>query len=275
MRPTHSWPTWSKSPSAPACAEAKPSASTGRTSTCPKACPSSAAPSRRSTTTTSSSPHRKPAAVRTGSPSHPEWPQPYDDAGAADADPRQPSPRGDLVVYRPDGRPLHPEYVLNRFHLICRKAGVPRTTCTAHATTLRPQPPETPKRPPLHLCGNGLRPAKTLVGTTGFEPATPCPPPVLRRFDDGSFLSRIGTAEVRVIECEITIATTAGRTTGVYRLATTLLDHRRYPAFELVRLYHERWEVESAYSPSSSPCSAAVCCGPVPSRASHRRSTPC
>ncbi|WP_089107447.1 IS4 family transposase [Streptomyces hyaluromycini] len=72
-------------------------------------------------------------------------------------------------------------------------------------------------------------------------------PPVLHRFDDGSFLSRIGTAEVRIIECEITIATSAGRTTGVYRLATTLLDPRRYPAFELVRLYHERWEVESAY----------------------------
>ncbi|MFI0540430.1 transposase domain-containing protein [Streptomyces sp. WSLK1-3] len=42
-------------------------------------------------------------------------------------------------------------------------------------------------------------------------------------------------------------ATTAGCTTGVYRLATTLLDPHRYPAFELVRLYHERWEVESAY----------------------------
>ena len=72
-------------------------------------------------------------------------------------------------------------------------------------------------------------------------------PPVLRRFDDGSFLSRIGQLEVRVIECEITIATTAGRHTGVYRLATTLLDHRRHPAFELVTLYHERWEVESAF----------------------------
>ncbi|MFJ2722716.1 transposase [Streptomyces sp. NPDC087437] len=72
-------------------------------------------------------------------------------------------------------------------------------------------------------------------------------PPVLRRFADGSFLSRIGTVEVRVIECEITIATTAGRHTGVYRLATTLLDARRYPASELVTLYHERWEVESAY----------------------------
>lgn len=72
-------------------------------------------------------------------------------------------------------------------------------------------------------------------------------PPVLRRLPDGSFLSRIGHLEVRIIECEITIATTTGRHTGVYRLATTLLDHRRYPAFELVTLYHERWEVESAF----------------------------
>jgi hypothetical protein len=72
-------------------------------------------------------------------------------------------------------------------------------------------------------------------------------PPVLRRFDDGSFLSQIGTVQVRIVECEITIATTAGRHSGVYRLTTTLLDHRRYPAFELARLYHERWEVESAY----------------------------
>jgi hypothetical protein len=72
-------------------------------------------------------------------------------------------------------------------------------------------------------------------------------PPVLRRLPDGSFLSRIGSVEVRIIECQITIATTAGRRTGAYRLATTLLDHRRYPAFDLVRLYHERWEIESAY----------------------------
>ena len=72
-------------------------------------------------------------------------------------------------------------------------------------------------------------------------------PPVLRRFPDGSFLSRLGTLEVRIIECQITIATTAGRHTGAYRLATTLLDSRRHPAFELVKLYHERWEIESAY----------------------------
>ncbi|MFE5163144.1 tyrosine-type recombinase/integrase [Streptomyces sp. NPDC056697] len=193
---------------------------------------------------------------------------------AADPDPRQTSPGGDLVFHRPDGRPLHPEYVLNHFHYLARQAAVPRTTvhdlrhlaatisitadvpltvvsktlrhstlsttaniyshltpqaartavnaidtalttaehkvhppkprppcdhnprlhnqitvskaparaisyattpgtCPAYATTLRPQPPKTPKRPPPPSGGSGLRPAKTLVGTTGFEPATP------------------------------------------------------------------------------------------------------
>jgi hypothetical protein len=71
--------------------------------------------------------------------------------------------------------------------------------------------------------------------------------PVLARYRDGSYLSTIGATRVRVIECEITIATVAGRRTGVYRLATTLLDHRRYPAPALITLYHERWEVETCY----------------------------
>ena len=72
-------------------------------------------------------------------------------------------------------------------------------------------------------------------------------PPVLRRLPDGSFLSVLGGVKVRVIECQITIATTAGTQTGTYRLATTLLDPRQHPALELVKLYHQRWEVESAY----------------------------
>ena len=71
--------------------------------------------------------------------------------------------------------------------------------------------------------------------------------PVLRRYPDGSYLSQIGTTRVRVVECEITIATSAGRHTGVYRLATTLLDHHDYPASALVTLYHQRWEIETAY----------------------------
>lgn len=65
--------------------------------------------------------------------------------------------------------------------------------------------------------------------------------PVLARYRDGSYLSMLGAVRVRVIEAEITIHTTAGRRTGTYRLATTLLDHRRYPAAELITLYHQRW----------------------------------
>jgi hypothetical protein len=72
-------------------------------------------------------------------------------------------------------------------------------------------------------------------------------PRVLRRYRDGSYLTLVGGLRVRVIECEITISTTAGRHTGIYRLGTTLLDPQRFPAFAIVRLYHERWEVESTY----------------------------
>jgi hypothetical protein len=71
--------------------------------------------------------------------------------------------------------------------------------------------------------------------------------PVLRRYPDGSFLSRIGAVQVRVTECEITIATCTGRHTGAYRLATTLPDWRQHPAAELITLYHERWEIETAF----------------------------
>jgi len=71
--------------------------------------------------------------------------------------------------------------------------------------------------------------------------------PVMRRLGDGSYLSRLGGIEVRVIDAEITIVTSAGRTTGAYRLITTLTGHRDYPAGDLVRLYHQRWEIETAY----------------------------
>jgi hypothetical protein len=71
--------------------------------------------------------------------------------------------------------------------------------------------------------------------------------PVLARYPDGSALALLGTTRIRVIDCQITIATRAGHRTGIYRLATTLLDPGRYPAAELIRLYHERWEIETAY----------------------------
>jgi hypothetical protein len=72
--------------------------------------------------------------------------------------------------------------------------------------------------------------------------------PVLARLDDGSFLSRIGGLAVRVIEAHVAVTCADGTRYGAsYRLATTLADHRRYPAGALIRLYHERWEHEVAY----------------------------
>jgi len=71
--------------------------------------------------------------------------------------------------------------------------------------------------------------------------------PVLQRLPDGSWLSRFGGVPVRVIDCEITITTSAGRATDGCRLITTLTDPGRYPAGDLAVLYHERWEIETAY----------------------------
>ena len=73
-------------------------------------------------------------------------------------------------------------------------------------------------------------------------------PPVLARLDDGSFLSRIGALTVRIITADITVTCADGtRYTASYRLVTTLVDPRRYPAAALIALYHERWEHEIAY----------------------------
>ena len=65
---------------------------------------------------------------------------------------------------------------------------------------------------------------------------------------DGSWLTRIGTVTVRVIEAEIVVRCAGGPDrAGRYRLLTTLTDHRRYPATDLVELYHQRWEIETTY----------------------------
>jgi hypothetical protein len=72
--------------------------------------------------------------------------------------------------------------------------------------------------------------------------------PVLARLPDGSYLSALGSLRVRVIDCEITVTTSAGKHTALYRLATTLLDHNHHPAAELTTLYHQRWEIETAYA---------------------------
>lgn len=73
-------------------------------------------------------------------------------------------------------------------------------------------------------------------------------PPVLTHLPDGSFLSDLHGLPVRIIDAELTVTGADGsRVRDRYRLITTLLDPDRHPAAELVRLYHERWEIEIAY----------------------------
>ena len=72
--------------------------------------------------------------------------------------------------------------------------------------------------------------------------------PATALLDDGTYLARISGLTVRVIDAQVTVTLATGtRFTARYRLATTLTDHRRYPAPALIRLYHERWEHEIAY----------------------------
>ena len=74
---------------------------------------------------------------------------------------------------------------------------------------------------------------------------------------DGSYLTWLNPSNsaiyplekpmrIRVIEYQIT-DTRLGEPGKIYRLATTLLDEKTYPARELIVLYHERWEIELAY----------------------------
>ena len=76
-----------------------------------------------------------------------------------------------------------------------------------------------------------------------------------KRLPDGSYLSRIFPSErdrrhktkgvvVRVIEYQLDGFVDAE---PIYRLVTTILDHEKAPAIELAALYHERWEIETAF----------------------------
>lgn len=71
---------------------------------------------------------------------------------------------------------------------------------------------------------------------------------------DGSYLARIGYGvlrillPVRVIEATLTVTLADGTVrTEQWRLITNLLDPARYPAAELVELYHRRWQAETTY----------------------------
>jgi hypothetical protein len=80
-------------------------------------------------------------------------------------------------------------------------------------------------------------------------------PPCAQRLPDGSYLSRVYAPEkdrrrgtggliVRVIEYRLEGVDGAE---PLYRLGTTILDHERAPAGARAALYHERWEIETAF----------------------------
>ncbi|MRH92635.1 IS4 family transposase [Nocardia sp. SYP-A9097] len=72
--------------------------------------------------------------------------------------------------------------------------------------------------------------------------------PSIKQLSDRSWLARIGPVVVRVVDAEIVMRCQGGpRRVGRYRLITTLTDEKRYPAAELVTLYHQRWEIETSY----------------------------
>jgi hypothetical protein len=77
--------------------------------------------------------------------------------------------------------------------------------------------------------------------------------PVLERLPDGTAISLIAGRRVRVVEAAITVTIKdpdthhEHRQEHFYRLVTTLLDPAAASAFDLVRLYHERWEIETSY----------------------------
>ena len=71
--------------------------------------------------------------------------------------------------------------------------------------------------------------------------------PLLHRHADGSWQTILAGRRLRVIEARIAITTTAGTRTSDYRLLTTLLDAHTHPAGQLITLYHQRWEIETAY----------------------------
>lgn len=78
--------------------------------------------------------------------------------------------------------------------------------------------------------------------------------PTLALLGDGTRIVRLGQLRVRLIDAQITLdlGTSGGRRTGTYRLVTTLTDPVAFPARQIVQLYHQRWEIETAYKESKS-----------------------
>ncbi|WP_248293869.1 transposase [Actinoplanes sp. TBRC 11911] len=71
--------------------------------------------------------------------------------------------------------------------------------------------------------------------------------PLIGRHHDGSWQTIIAGRPIRVIEARIAVKTSNGVTTSDYRLLTTLLNPHTHPAAQLITLYHQRWEIETAY----------------------------
>ena len=71
--------------------------------------------------------------------------------------------------------------------------------------------------------------------------------PIHQILADGSYLSVLAGHRIRVITATITLDTTNGQRTDTYRLVTTVTDPTQGTAGELMGLYHERWEIETAF----------------------------
>lgn len=72
---------------------------------------------------------------------------------------------------------------------------------------------------------------------------------------DGTRIALIGGTRVRVIDAVIKVELGPGSgqyRTGTYRLITTLTDPDQYPALDVVALYHQRWEIETAFRETKS-----------------------
>jgi hypothetical protein len=73
-------------------------------------------------------------------------------------------------------------------------------------------------------------------------------PAVTAHLPDGSYLARLDDMGVRMIDADVAMTGADGTAVAdKHRLITTLTDHRAFPAASLVRLYHERWGIESAF----------------------------
>ncbi|GAA0313616.1 hypothetical protein GCM10009540_36370 [Streptomyces turgidiscabies] len=112
-------------------------------------------------------------------------------------------------------------------------------------------------------------------------------PTVRRPLPDGSFLTTVppgkyqagrgyGRLEVRIIEARMTVTLADGtRRTELWRLMTSLMDAGRYPARELITLYHRRWQAETCYFSLKSTILDGRVLRPRTVPGSSRRSTPC